>query len=163
MPTAAASVAVLTVTPAVSSSVIVRVRSDGFATECPPLDVPETVTDLSAASTELSTAVIVTVPVLVVEPAAIVRSLFVDSVAAPVAGLIDTVTVTAALDTEDSVAVTVLDPPFSAIVVSLSASVTVGVASSSVMVSGVEPSFKPVTAVLPVILTVSPVPSSIVS
>ena len=101
--------------------------------------VPDTVTVLSAVSTELFTAVIVTVPVLLVEPAAIVRSLFVDTVkslfVAGLSALTETVTVTAALDAEDSVAVTVLDPPFSEIEDGLNTSVTVGVPSSSVMVS----------------------------
>ena len=46
----------------------------------------------------------------------------------------DTVTVVAALETPDSVAVTVVEPPFSGIELFDSASVTVGVASSSVMV-----------------------------
>ena len=55
-----------------SSSVIVSVASAGFATP-PPLAVAETVTVLFGASTSLSTAVMVTVPVLEVAPAAMVR------------------------------------------------------------------------------------------
>ena len=121
-----------------SSSVMVSVWSEGFETP-PPLAVADTVTVLVAAETELSTAVIVTVPVLVVEPAAIVSVVFVDKLKSPdTAGLTavaETVTVTAALDVPDSVAVTVLEPPFSEIEDGLSTSVTVGVPSSSVMVS----------------------------
>ena len=60
-----------TVMPRASSSVMANVTSAGFATP-PPLAVPETVTVLSGASTSLSTAVMVTVPVLTVDPAAIV-------------------------------------------------------------------------------------------
>ena len=56
-----------------SSSVIVSVWSEGAAAPLPPATVAETVTSLSGASTSLSTAVIVTVPVLVVAPAAMVR------------------------------------------------------------------------------------------
>ena len=57
---------------ALSSSVIVSVRDDGADTPLPPDAEPETVTVLSGASTALFTAVRVTVPVLVVWPAAIV-------------------------------------------------------------------------------------------
>ena len=57
-----------------SSSRIVSAAFDGAVTPLPPEAVPETVTDLSDAWTLLSTAVIVTVPVLVVEPDAIVNS-----------------------------------------------------------------------------------------
>ena len=57
---------------AASSSVIVSVWPGGADTPLPPVAEPETVTVLSGASTMLSTAVTVTVPVLVVAPAAIV-------------------------------------------------------------------------------------------
>ena len=105
----------------------------------PPLATPDTVTVLFGASTELPTAVIVTVPVLAVLPAAIVsvvlfvivKSLFVAGLTA----LAETVTVTAALDACDSAAVTVLVPPLSEIEDGFSDSVTVGTPSSSVMVS----------------------------
>ena len=121
-----------------SSSVIVSVASDGFATP-PPLAIPDTVTSLFGASTALFTAVIVTVPVLAIEPAAIVSVLLVESVKSPeTAGFTaaaDTVTVTAALDAALRLAVTVLDPPFSEIDEGLSARLTVGVSSSSVIVS----------------------------
>ena len=121
-----------------SSSVMVSVLLAGFDT-LPPLATPDTVTVLFGASTLLLVAVIVTVPVLAVEPAAIVRTLlFVIVKSLLVAGLTavaETVTVTAALDACDSSAVTVLVPPFSEIEAELSSSVTVGVPSSSVMVS----------------------------
>ena len=55
-----------------SSSRIVSVTPSGFATPLPPAAVPETVTRMSGSSPLLSTAVIVTVSALVVEPAAIV-------------------------------------------------------------------------------------------
>ena len=101
--------------------------------------MPDTVTVLFGASTLLLTAVIVTVPLLEVLPAAIVSVLFVVIVKSLlVAGLTavaETVTDTAALEAPDSVAVTVLVPPFSEIEAEPSASVTVGVLSSSVMVS----------------------------
>ena len=63
------------VTVRVSSSVIVRVWFDGAATPLPPCTVADTVTSFSGPSTALSTAEIVTVSVLLVEPAAIVRVL----------------------------------------------------------------------------------------
>ena len=121
-----------------SSSVMVSVLLAGFDT-LPPLVTPDTVTVLFGASTLLLFAVIVTVPVLAVLPAAIVRSLlFVIVKSLLVAGLTalaETVTVTAALDACDSAAVTVLDPPLSDIEAELSSRVTVGTPSSSVMVS----------------------------
>ena len=120
-----------------SSSVMVSVWSEGFETP-PPLAVADTVTVLFAAESELSTAVIVTVPALDVLPAAIVRTLFADRLKSPdtagLTALAVTVTVTAELDVPDSVAVTVLEPPLSEIEDGLSTSVTVGVPSSSVMV-----------------------------
>ena len=121
-----------------SSSVMVSVTLDGADTPLPPAAVAETVTDLFGASVVSFTAVIVTVPALVVEPAAIVNVFALDSVkSVPDPGDADTVSVTAALDTPDSVAVTVdtFDAPLSSIDDDDNASVTVGVASSSVMVS----------------------------
>ena len=56
-----------------SSSVIVSVRFAGAATPLPPVTVALTVTSLSGASTVLSRAVMLTVPVLVVAPTAIVN------------------------------------------------------------------------------------------
>jgi hypothetical protein len=104
----------------------------------PPEAVAETVTLLSGLSTVLLTAVIVTVPVLVVEPAAMVSFLFVvTEKSAAVAGdfgVADTVSVTAWLDTALKVAVTVLVPPSSEIDEEESSSDTVGVPSSSVIV-----------------------------
>ena len=121
-----------------SSSVIVRVWSDGSATPLPPEAVADTVTDLSGASTALSTALILTVRVLVVSPAAIVKVSFVLSVkSSATAGetsVADTTSVTFSLDTPLSVAVTVVESPFSEIESGLSTSDTVGVASSSVIV-----------------------------
>ena len=74
---------------------------------------------LSGASTELSAAVIVTVPVLVLEPAAIVSVLSVlsvksDEVAGDTAAA-ETVRVMSWLDSALRVAVTVVEPPFSEI------------------------------------------------
>ena len=67
---------------------------------------------------ELSAAVMVTVPVLVVEPAAMVSFLLVlteksDAVAGDTAAAADTVSVTSWLDSALRVAVTVVEPPFS--------------------------------------------------
>ena len=127
------------VTCGVSSSVIVRVPSDGFATLLPPADVPETVTDLFPEAALLPFAVTVTVPALVVDPAAMVSVAAVLNVksaaAARVPAAAATVTVTAALDAPDSVAVTVEIPPSSAIEDGVSTSATVGSVSLSVRVS----------------------------
>ena len=116
-----------------SSSKIVSVTSDGLATPLPPAAVPDTVTlRFAVAVVSLFTAVIVTSPTLAVEPAAMVRvrpALSVKSVPAP--GAADTVTVTGSLAAPDSVAVTVATPPSSEIADGESASVAVGVASSS--------------------------------
>ena len=62
-----------------SSSVIVSVFEVGLATD-PPFAVPATVTVVFGASTSLFVAVIVTVPVDAVAPAAIVSRLLVESV-----------------------------------------------------------------------------------
>ena len=119
-----------------SSSVIV---SDAPVTAPAPwllLIVPGTVTGLSAASTSLFTAVIVTRSALLVAPAAIVIRLFgaAGTVYAP--DTADTVIVVAALEVVPlSVADTVAVPPFSAIDDGVTASVAVGAASLSVSVS----------------------------
>ena len=122
-----------------SSSVIVRVRSDGADTPRPPVAVADTVTDLSGASIALFTALILTVRVLVVAPAAIVKVSFALSAkSAATAGetaVADTSSVTFSLDGPLSVAVTVVESPFSPIEAGLKTRVTVGVASSSVIVS----------------------------
>ena len=107
-----------------SSSRIVSVTGDAVAnTFGLPLTIPDTVTVLfTASSTSLFTAVIVTVPVLVVAPLAIVRVIPFSSKSAATAGdTASAVTVTVnsagAGEVEGTiVAVTVLTPPFSAIV-----------------------------------------------
>ena len=58
--------------PFSSSFSSVSVTPGGAVTPLPPATVTETVTDLSAASTSLSFAVTVTMPVLLVAPAAMV-------------------------------------------------------------------------------------------
>ena len=124
-----------TETPAVSSSLRVRVAADGCATPLPPAAVPDTVTDLFAASTSLPFAVTATVPALVVVPAARVRVVAVLRAKSPdTAGetaAAATVTVTASLDGPDKVAVTVEIPPVSEIEVGVRTSATVGRVSSS--------------------------------
>ena len=134
---------------AASSSAMVSVTLDGFDTP-PPDAVAETVTDLSGSSVVLSTAVTVTAPVLVVEPAATVSVFALESVKPlPEA---DTVSVTAALDARFKRAVTVETPPDSDTDEDESANVTVGVASSSVKVR-----LGPVTAPTPWALVALPV------
>ena len=123
---------------AASSSSIVSVWAAGADTP-PPDAVADTVTDLSGAWTRLSTAVIVTAPVLLVDPAAIVSVVpdwVKSAAAAPSPGVEDTVSVTAACAGPLSVAVTVLTWlfPLSSIEVGVSTSVAVGAASSSVIV-----------------------------
>ena len=123
---------------AASLSLIVSVREAGFATPRPPAAVAETVTVLFGASTGLSTAVSVTVPVLVVCSAGMVRVVPVSVKSVPAPGDADTVSVTASLDLPESVAVTVatvVAVPASSIADGVSASVTVGVGSSSVVLT----------------------------
>ena len=72
---------------------------------------------------------------LVVEPAAIVSVVPLCVKSDDVGGDVDTVTVTASLDSRFSVAVTVLSPPFSPIDDGASTRLTVGTSSSSVIVS----------------------------
>ena len=127
-----------------SSSRMRSVVDEGSATSRPPLAEPLTVSRLAAATMSLSTAVNVTVPVLVVEPAAMVSVLFVLSVksaaTAGETGAADTVTVTSSLEATLNAAVTVADPPFSGIALELSSSDNVGASSSSVMVTVAEAS-----------------------
>ena len=102
------------------------------------LAVAETVTCLSGASTLLSRASIVTVPVLVCEPAEIVSvdPLSVKSLAtAGLTAAADTPTVVSSLDGRSSTAVTVVTPPFSPIEPGISTSVATGAGSSSRIVS----------------------------
>ena len=99
--------------------------------------VAETVTSLFGASVALSTAVIVTVPVLSVSPAATVSTLLSPTVkssaVAPVPGAADTVIVVALVDVRFSLAVTfvALPGPLSSIIAGVSTSVTSGGPSSS--------------------------------
>ena len=122
-----------------SSSVIVSVSSEGADTPRPPLAEPDTVTLLFGSSLSLFTAVIVTVPLLVVDPAAIVSVVVLDSVksdaTAFVLAVADTVIVVAALDVPFNFAVTVVTPPSSEIDAGDKIRDTVGVPSSSVIVS----------------------------
>ena len=122
----------------VSSSVMVKVWSDGFATPLPPAAVPETVTDLLPEAALLPLAVTVTVPALVVAPAAMVNVVPVlrskSDAAAPVPAAAATVTVTASLDGPDNVALTVETPPSSEIEAGPRTSAAVGRVSSSVRV-----------------------------
>ena len=122
-----------------SSSRMARVRAGGSAAPRPPAAAPETVTRLSGESTLSSAAVTVTVPALVVRPAAMVSVAAALRVKSPSAAFApaaaDTVTVTASADGCDSVAVTVDTPPSSAIDAGVSASESAAVASSSAIVS----------------------------
>ena len=137
-----------TFTPAVSSSVMVRLTSAGALTPRAFSAVADTVTCLSSASTALSIAAIVTVPVLTVSHAAMVRTVFSLKVKSEVVagdtGSAETVTVVSSLDAGSSDAVTVADPPLSDIdALFESASVTTGVASSSVLVTDTPARSKP--------------------
>ena len=123
-----------------SSSVIVSVTSAGCVIPCVFAAVPETVTLLSASSMVLSTAVTVTVPLLLVAPAAIVNFALPLSekspATAPVPAAADTVIVVSSLEGWSSEAVTVVEfvAPLSGMLVRESARVTVGASSSSVIV-----------------------------
>ena len=119
--------------PRSSSSVSVSVMVAGFA--MPPLvTVPDTLTVLFAASKSLSFAVMVTVPVLVVVPAAMVSiRLAPQEMSRGRAGLTAiafTVMVMARSAGPFSVAVTVAMPPFSLMDALSSASVTARSSSS---------------------------------
>ena len=124
-----------------SSSSMFSVASAGLATPLPPVAVAEMVTLLVGESTSLFTAVIVTVPVLVVPSAAMVRVLLLLSVKSVAAAwspaVASTVTVTSWLDLPVKAAVIVVEPPFSAMIASLSVMIktTDGIASSSLMVT----------------------------
>ena len=120
-----------------SSSVMVSVWFEGAVTARSLVAVPETDTLLFPPATLLSLAVIVTVPVLVVNPAAMVSVEPLSVKSAATAGetaIAETVIVVASFDARSSVAVTVLDPPSSEIDVGFSTSVAVGVGSLSVIV-----------------------------
>ena len=128
----------VTAAVSVSSSVIVSVLSAGATIPFPPVTEPDTVTSLSSASTALFTAVTVTVPVLVVSPAAIVSVVplcLKSPDTAGETGVAETVTVADSPDAALRVAVTVLTPPFSLIEDGVSTRLTAGAPSSSVIVS----------------------------
>ena len=95
-----------------SSSSMVSVTSAGSVTPLELVATPDTVTVLAFASTLLSLVVMVTVPVLDVSPAAMVRVVLAlrpkSSAAAPVSGVAETVTVVTSLDARSMVAVTVV-------------------------------------------------------
>ena len=122
-----------------SSSVRVSVTDAGAATPLPPVAVPETITCLLCPPTASSTAVIVTIPVLAVSPAAMVRGVVAirlkSSAVAFVPAVAETVIVTALLDLPESRAVTLAMPPFSEIGFADGTSVTTGSTSSSARVS----------------------------
>ena len=140
-----------------SLSVTVSVTLAGFATPLPPAAVAETVTCLLAVRISLLTAVMVTVPVLVVALAAMVSVRARDSVksraVAPVPGAACTVTVTGALEAPDRVAVTVATPPVSEIDEGDSARASIGVPSSSISVRVVGSGGRMSPATLPEIVT----------
>ena len=122
-----------------SSSVIVRVFESGPVTLSVFVAVPETVTVLFAASTLLSTAVIVIVSVLVISPAAIVRVVPLSEKSAGTAGLTaaaETCMVVGAVNDVSSVAVTVLVPPLSDIEAGVSTSVTTGITGTGTAAVG---------------------------
>ena len=106
-----------------------RVTGEGAFTVA-ALTAPDTVTDLLAANAELSTAVMVTTPALLVAPAAMVRvvlalSVKSDDVAGEVADA-ETVTVTSTPAASSRVAVTALTPPSSVMTAGSRARVTLG-------------------------------------
>ena len=127
-----------------SSSVMVSLSSGGAETPS-ALTAPATVTCLSGVCTELSTAVTVTVPLLSVALAAklsVVLSLSLKSLSVSGSGSVSTgaavtvtVTVNGSVAAGATVAVTRLTPPSSAISCSDSSSDTIGVPSSSMIVT----------------------------
>ena len=121
-----------------SSSMIVSVTDAGPDAPNEFVAVADTKTLLLGASTLLSTPVMVTVPLLVVDPGAMVRVLLDVMVKFPLTagdnGDTETTTVTAWEEGALSEAVTLALPPFSLMEDELRLSVTLGVASSSVMV-----------------------------
>ena len=98
-----------------SSSRMPSVRLEGALTPRPPLTVALTVIDLFGASTSLSTPVMVTAPVLLVEPASIVSVLLEEIAKSPLTagdvGLADTVRITASEEGRLREAVTSAIPP----------------------------------------------------
>ena len=116
-----------------SSSSIVRVTGEGGVGRAPADKSPETAIVLPGSYTSLSSAVIVTVPVLSVAFAAKVRTVFVLTLkslaTAGSTAAADTVTVNGSADPSATVAVTAVDPPFSSIESGVSTSVTGGAAS----------------------------------
>jgi len=124
-----------------SSSATANVTLAGLATPLPLNDSPLTVKVLSVpmCTSSLSTAVMVTSPVLVVCPGAMVRVLGLLRVRSPatagVTGSTDTVRVVASLDGWLKLAVSLELPPFSLMVVEESARVAVGSSSLSAMVN----------------------------
>ena len=144
-----------------SLSVMVSVCADGCVIARLLAANPVTSTVRSGWSISLSRAAIVTVPVLVVPPAAMVSvvPLRVKSpITAGFTGAAETATVVAWLDGWSRVAVTVLDPPSSEIEVGASTSVTTGVASLSASVTVRPPAgatVSPDAVVVPLTRTVS--------
>ena len=106
-----------TVTPGSSLSTIVRVLASGSVTPSVLDAVPDTDTVSPSSSKLSSVAIMVTVPVLVVAPVAMVRVLLVLSVkSSATAGdtaVADTVTVVGAPEARFKLAVTVLESPSS--------------------------------------------------
>ena len=109
---------------------MVSATSAGPATPTELVVVPDTITALSAAYTALSTAVMVTSPVLAVLPAVMVSVRLAESVessaTAGAIGVTATSIVVTASDAMSSVAVTVVTPPFSEMVVEDRSSATTG-------------------------------------
>jgi len=123
-----------------SSSVMVNVKLAGFLTPLPPDAVAWTVNSLSDSSMLFSFAVMVSVPLLVVSPATMVRVLLLKVKSFMVAGAIgitETVRLVAWPDGWLSIPVTVaaLELPLSLMVRDESSSVSVGRSSSSVIVN----------------------------
>ena len=118
-----------------SSSSMVRVTSAGSIAPWSLLAFPLTVTVLGAASTSLSSAVMVSVPLLVSACAAMVSTVSPLNAKSPACagatGAAETRTVVSALDRRSSVAVTTVAPPSSAMASGARCNVTAGVSSSS--------------------------------
>ena len=123
----------VTVVDGNSLSVMVSVRSGGSSTPRSFSVVADTVTRLLGASTSLSTASIVTDPVLSVAPMGIVSVVPIcrkSPATAGATGVAVTVIVVAAVDGLSSVAVTVVDPPSSRIDSGVSTRVAFGSGST---------------------------------
>ena len=151
----------VTVVDSDSSSVIVSLRAAGRVTSSEFDALADTCTRLSAAVSSLLTPVIVTVPVLITAPATIVSvvPLRVKSlVVAGSTGVATTVIVVSAADGRSRVAVTMLEPAFSAIAGGVSTSDTTGSGSSFARVTVTPPSGTTVrseASVVPVTCNVS--------